>query len=59
MKEAQRLITLTCPTDLGGQHYARELVKDQTLENLAKFSDHLHRAHKVLVKSGQCECKQL
>lgn len=42
-KEAKKLIVATCPraTD-GGGYYARELVEEQTLENLERFSDRLN-----------------
>lgn len=41
MKEAKDLITAACCTNLAGEHYARELLEEQTLINLAKFSDRL------------------
>jgi len=56
-EEALQLITLTCPTDLGGRHYARELANEQTLENLYAFSDHLAEAHALLKKKGLCKCQ--
>lgn len=52
MEEAQRLIVMTCPTDMAGQHYARELAEDQTLENLGKFSDRLERAYNQIQPIG-------
>jgi hypothetical protein len=47
-EEAQRLIVLCCPMGLDGHYYARELVEEQTLENLQLFSDHLARAWDLL-----------
>jgi hypothetical protein len=41
--EAQELIVLCCPRDLGGHYYARELAEEQTLENLQRFSDRLQQ----------------
>lgn len=38
------LITMTCSRDDSGTYYARELVQEQTLENLQKFSDKLQTA---------------
>jgi len=49
---------MTCPMNYDGQHYARELAAEQTLENLYAFSDRLARAHNLLVCSGSCDCKQ-
>lgn len=40
-QEAIDLIVLTCPLDLAGHYYARELAEEQTLENLQRFSDRL------------------
>ena len=55
-KEADQLITLACPVNHNGEHYSRELANEQTLENLAVFSEKLDRAHDVLVKNGHCTC---
>lgn len=40
-KEAEMLIIMACPRDQEGEHYARELAQEQTLENLVAFSDKL------------------
>jgi hypothetical protein len=40
-EEARQLIIRACPRDEDGNYYARELVDDQTLENLVQFSDKL------------------
>ena len=50
-REAQRLIAATCPVNLDGTPYARELAQKQTLENLYAFGDRL-RAHYALMKKG-------
>lgn len=55
-KEAQSLITLTCPTSEHGEYFAPELAQEQTLENLQKFSDRLHTAHQFMVERGNCTC---
>lgn len=41
-EQARKLITASCPLSLDGEYYAEELAHDQTLENLAAFSDRLH-----------------
>lgn len=55
-KEAQDLIVLSCETNLRGEYIARELVMEQTLENLDAFSERLDRMHEILKKNGQCRC---
>lgn len=55
-QEARDLITLTCPTNILGDYIAPDLVVEQTLENLELFSKRLEKAHKVLVKNGNCDC---
>ena len=57
-QEAEALIRLACPRDGGGQFYARELVQEQTLDNLELFSDRLDAAHDVLERTGQCRCPE-
>lgn len=57
-EEAKALITLCCPRDHHGTHYARELAQKQTIENLQAFSDKLHEGHKRLVETGYCRCKE-
>lgn len=39
---------MTCPTNLRGEYIARDLVEDQTLENLDRFGARLERAHEML-----------
>lgn len=55
--EAATLLCMACPTNINGEYVARELAEDQTLENLALFSDHIHEMHEILVKKGKCKCK--
>lgn len=40
-EEAQSLLVLACETNLDGDFIARELVHEQSLENLQAFSDRL------------------
>ena len=47
-QEAEQLIILTCSLGPDGNYYASELIKEQTLENLAKFSNKLAKYHKLL-----------
>ena len=49
-EEARRLIVMTCPMDGAGNYYARELVDEQTLENLERFSDKCARAWAIMNK---------
>lgn len=55
-EEAKALIVLTCPTNVRGEYIAPELAQEQTLENLALFSDRLQRGHDLLVKNWHCHC---
>jgi len=56
-KEAQMLITLTCPKEPNGDYIARELAGEQSLENLEAFSDRLAKGHELAVEKGWCDCK--
>jgi hypothetical protein len=58
MKEAKDLIVLCCGTNLHGQYIAKELVMDQTLENLKAFGDRLEKGHEFLKSRGRCTCKE-
>ncbi len=40
-EEAKQLLIATCPRGDDGHFYARELIEEQTLENLQVFSDKL------------------
>ena len=40
-EQAHELLVATCDTNLDGEFVARELVDDQSLENLQAFSDRL------------------
>lgn len=57
-EEAQELIVLACPTNGRGEYVAPELAQEQTLENLARFSERLDRAHELLKKNGRCTCRR-
>lgn len=39
-----------------GEYVAEELVEEQTLENLARFSHRLALFHDIVKESGQCRC---
>lgn len=47
-KEAHQLLVVACPRDLDGEFVARELVHEQTLENLKAFGERLAATHKLL-----------
>jgi hypothetical protein len=44
---------MTCPRGADGNYYARELVEEQTLENLQAFSDKLARAYDFMHRRKQ------
>lgn len=43
-EEALRLLTFACETNIRGEYIARELVREQTLENLELFSQRLEES---------------
>lgn len=47
-KEARSLLVAACGTNMDGEFVAKELVMDQTLENLRAFSDRLVKMWKFL-----------
>ncbi len=49
-EEAKTLIVMTCTMGLDGNYYARELIEEQSLENLQRFSDKLATAYEHLQK---------
>lgn len=57
-EEAERLIVAACPLSDGGHYYAEELAKDQTLENLAAFSDRLAEVYDQMEKKGRSDRKE-
>jgi hypothetical protein len=52
-EEAERLLTLTCGTNVRGEHFARELAENQTIENLFAFGERLAKAHDFMQKKGK------
>lgn len=54
-EEARTLITLTCPTNLNGEHIAPELAREQTLKNLYAFGDRLRRGYALMKKRKEVE----
>jgi hypothetical protein len=55
-QEARELIVLACSTNGHGEYVADELVHEQTLENLQRFSERLGCMHEILRKNGRCRC---
>lgn len=51
-EEARKLIVLCCPTNYAGEYIARELVAEQTLDNLRAFSDRLARGWEVMQRNA-------
>lgn len=47
-EEARKLLVLTCATTNEGEFIARELVEEQTLENLYAFGDRLRAAYAMM-----------
>lgn len=47
---------LACERGPDGKYYARELVMEQTLDNLWAFSERLDKAHDRIVEAGRCKC---
>ena len=54
--EAQELLVMACPTNDEGSFVAPDLIQEQTLVNLEKFSLRLDRYHEILVEKGHCNC---
>ncbi len=52
-EQARTLLVITCPRNLNGDHVARELVDEQSLENLQAFSDKLAAAWERLQPKEQ------
>jgi hypothetical protein len=55
-EEAKALLVLACQRGYDGEYYAPDLIEEQTLENLAAFSQRLHDRHEVLRRAGRCTC---
>ena len=55
-QEARDLLVRACGTNLQGEFVAAELVEEQTLDNLAAFSDRLDGVHTLLREAGRCRC---
>jgi hypothetical protein len=49
-EEAQRLITLACETNTAGEYIARELIEEQTIDNLRAFGERLEKTHEILLE---------
>lgn len=48
--EAKSLLTLACQTNYEGEYIARELVADQTMENLSAFGQRLDDLYHQYIK---------
>ena len=47
--EAKSLLTLACPLNLQGEYIARELAREQTMDNLFAFGDRLIKLYEEYV----------
>lgn len=56
-EEAKYLLTMACPRTMKGEFVAEELVEEQTLENLHRFSHRLALFYDIMKETGQCRCK--
>ena len=54
--EARLLLAMACPMNAHGQYVAVELAREQTIENLQRFSDRLDAVHERLKANGRCRC---
>jgi hypothetical protein len=55
--EARWLLVLACSTNRRGRFVAEELVHEQTVENLVKFSDRLAQLHdQHIAGTERCDC---
>ena len=54
-KEAELLLTMTCPRNYDNEFVAPELAEEQTIDNLNAFGDRLRTAHAKLSKET-CTC---
>ncbi len=51
---AQDLIVAACETNVAGEYTARELIREQTIENLELFSTRLDETHDRLPPCWHC-----
>lgn len=54
-EEAQKLLVLTCGRNAEGDFVARELVEEQTMENLLAFGERLAKAHEFMLAKSREE----
>ena len=52
-EEAQRLLTLGCQTNYNGEYIARELVDEQTMDNLNAFGERLNDLYHQYIKAKE------
>ena len=51
-EEARNLLTMACGTTVEGEFFAKELVQEQTLDNLFAFSDRLAEVWDIIKERG-------
>jgi hypothetical protein len=52
-KEAKMLIVAACQTNISGEYIAKELAREQTLENLEAFSNRLAETWELIKPNEQ------
>jgi hypothetical protein len=58
-EEAKQLLVAACSTNVNGEFVARELVEEQTLDNLYAFGERLKGIHDQYFKgTKRCRCSQ-
>jgi len=56
-EEAKALLTVACQTNINGEFLARELISDQTIENLWAFGDRLEKVDEMMKKRRKQKVK--
>ncbi len=57
--EAEKLLVLACGRNEAGDFVARELAREQSIDNLFAFGDRLAEAHKILKARTQSDYKKI
>lgn len=58
-EEAKSLLVLACSTNYKGEYVAKELVHEQSIDNLESFGERLKSIHdEHLVPRKDCRCKK-
>jgi len=52
-EEAKALLTLGCQTNYDGDYIAKELIHEQTLDNLSQFGERLNQLYEDYIKPNK------